>query len=179
MFHAIQSWHPENLYNLWQRSDGPLKNETDFSRSSMTVFQQRWRSKRLSRGYHGDHIGTKKFERWYLPESLSSIHDPSASTSASSTRDLASWVAGRVKQGGRKEDERLRTRKERDSRAPVGTLLFGEVERRLDVLIFRACFAPSVWQARQMVVHRKVKVNGQVVSLGDCNGMCVYGQAES
>jgi ribosomal protein S4 len=76
-------------------------------------------------------------------------------------------VAGRVKQGGRKEEDRLRLRKERDARAPVGTLLFREVERRLDVLIFRACFAPSVWQARQMVVHRKVKVNGQVVSRGN------------
>ncbi len=132
----------------------------------MTLFQQRWRSKRLSRGYHGDHIGQKKFERWYLPEAIPSVHDPA--TASSSSRDLASWVAGRVKEGGRRDDERMQARKERMATAPVGTMLYREIERRLDVLVFRACFAESVWQARQMVVHRKVKVNGLVVSGRPC-----------
>ncbi|CAE6492995.1 unnamed protein product [Rhizoctonia solani] len=36
-----------------------------------------------------------------------------------------------------------------------------EVERRLDVFIFRCCFATSAWQARQLVVHGKVKLNGK------------------
>jgi ribosomal protein S4 len=43
-------------------------------------------------------------------------------------------------------------------------MLFSEVERRLDVLVFRACFASSVWQARGYVVHGHVKLNGEVVS---------------
>ncbi|CUA71240.1 hypothetical protein RSOLAG22IIIB_04544 [Rhizoctonia solani] len=36
-----------------------------------------------------------------------------------------------------------------------------EVERRLDVFIFRCCFATSAWQARQLIVHGKVKLNGK------------------
>lgn len=47
---------------------------------------------------------------------------------------------------------------------PVGTMMFSEVERRLDVLVFRACFAQSVWQAKSFVVAGKVKLNGKVVS---------------
>jgi ribosomal protein S4 len=48
--------------------------------------------------------------------------------------------------------------------APVGTMMFSEVERRLDVLVFRSCFASSVWQAKAFVVGGKVKLNGNVVS---------------
>ena len=73
-------------------------------------------------------------------------------------------VAGRTREGGRVETERSKAIKEKQSRTPIGTLLYREVERRLDVLMFRACFATSVWQARQLVVHKKVKVNGEVVN---------------
>lgn len=38
-------------------------------------------------------------------------------------------------------------------------------ERRLDTAIFRSLFASSLRQARQMVVHGHVKVNGKRVSL--------------
>lgn len=41
--------------------------------------------------------------------------------------------------------------------------MFSEVERRLDVLVFRACFASSVWQAKAFVVGGKVKLNGSIV----------------
>ncbi|KAI9189833.1 hypothetical protein H9P43_001266 [Blastocladiella emersonii ATCC 22665] len=44
---------------------------------------------------------------------------------------------------------------------PMQTLTFSPLERRVDVAIFRACFAPSVYAARQMVSHGKVLVNGQ------------------
>ena len=43
-------------------------------------------------------------------------------------------------------------------------MMFTEVERRLDVLVFRSCFASSVWQAKAFVVGGKVKLNGVVVS---------------
>ncbi|KAJ9127164.1 hypothetical protein QFC24_001401 [Naganishia onofrii] len=149
----------------------------------MTLFQQRWRSKRLSRGYHGDHIGEGKFERWYLPEALPSIHAEGAAGKATAggkggkgvvvrpSRETATLVAGRPsRDSSRVLEERSRQEKERTSgpgssssnRVPVGTMLYREIERRLDVLVFRACFATSVWQARQLVVHRKVKVNGRV-----------------
>ncbi|KAJ9100603.1 hypothetical protein QFC21_003647 [Naganishia friedmannii] len=173
------SWAPENLYNIWQRvsPDGPLRAETSFTRTSMTLFQQRWRSKRLSRGYHGDHIGEGKFERWYLPEALPSIHAEGAAAASAGkarqagvkpSRETAQFVAGRPgRDTARAMEERTRQEKARTAggggaRVPVGTMLYREIERRLDVLVFRACFATSVYQARQMVVHRKVRVNGRV-----------------
>lgn len=165
-----QSWAPENLYNLWQRTspDGPLYNETDFTRTTLTLFQQRWKSKRLIRGYHGDHIGTTKFERWFLPSRLPSIHATPPSTGLRKEGEKASrMVEGRERGGGRNRDDRIRSLELQDKRerVPVGTMMFAEVERRLDVLVFRACFATSVWQAKSMVVHGKVKLNGEIVSI--------------
>lgn len=47
--------------------------------------------------------------------------------------------------------------------APVGSLMFSEVERRIDVVIFRACLAHSVYEARRLVVHGDVLLNGKKV----------------
>jgi len=44
---------------------------------------------------------------------------------------------------------------------PVGSLMFSEVERRIDVVIFRACLAHSVYDARRMVIHGQVLLNGK------------------
>ncbi|KAI1313889.1 mitochondrial 37S ribosomal protein nam9 [Mortierella claussenii] len=44
---------------------------------------------------------------------------------------------------------------------PVFSLTFAEMERRLDFIIFRSNFAPSIYAARQMVGHGKVTVNGK------------------
>jgi hypothetical protein len=160
-----QSWAPENLYNLWQRtsSDGSLTRETDFTRTSMTLYQQRWKARRLIRGYHGDHIGTTAFERWYLPPSLPSIHSSTSSTQ-NNTSSLSKWIEGKERAGGRTKDDSLAKKKAEEGMAPVGTMMFSEVERRLDVLVFRSCFASSVWQAKAFVVGGKVKLNGNVVS---------------
>jgi ribosomal protein S4 len=46
---------------------------------------------------------------------------------------------------------------------PVGSLMFSEVERRIDVIIFRACLAHSVYDARRMVIHGQVLLNGKKV----------------
>lgn len=169
----MQSWAPENLYNLWQRThiDGPLRRDTDFSKTTKTLFQQRWLAKRLTRGYHGDHIGQTNFERWYLPSSLPSIN-AAASNSASGAAAGSSrrptginqFVEGRMRAGGRTDALRDEKRKEVAARAPVGTMMFREVERRIDVLVFRALFATSVWQARAFVVQGHVKLNGKLVS---------------
>lgn len=43
---------------------------------------------------------------------------------------------------------------------PYMNMSFAPIERRIDVAIFRAMFASSTRQARNMVVHGKVKVNG-------------------
>ncbi|KAJ4425178.1 hypothetical protein N0V82_000233 [Gnomoniopsis sp. IMI 355080] len=43
---------------------------------------------------------------------------------------------------------------------PYMNMSFAPIERRIDVAIFRAMFASSTRQARNMVIHGKVKVNG-------------------
>jgi len=45
--------------------------------------------------------------------------------------------------------------------APVGSLMFAEVERRIDVFIFRCCFAHSVYESRRLVIHGYVLLNGK------------------
>ncbi|KAI7849925.1 hypothetical protein BDC45DRAFT_447776 [Circinella umbellata] len=44
---------------------------------------------------------------------------------------------------------------------PVPVLTFAELERRLDFIVFRSNFCPSIYAARQLCVHGKVKVNGK------------------
>lgn len=46
---------------------------------------------------------------------------------------------------------------------PYMNMTFAPIERRIDVAIFRAMFASSARQARNLVIHGKVKVNGQPV----------------
>jgi ribosomal protein S4 len=52
---------------------------------------------------------------------------------------------------------------EQEELPPVGSLMFSEVERRIDVIIFRACLAHSVYDARRMVIHGRVLLNGKKV----------------
>jgi small subunit ribosomal protein S4 len=47
----------------------------------------------------------------------------------------------------------------------TGETLLQMLERRLDNVIFRACFASSRAQARQMVKHKMVRVNGTGVNI--------------
>lgn len=47
--------------------------------------------------------------------------------------------------------------------APVGSLMFQEVERRIDTIVFRSCFAESIYEARRLVVHGYVRLNGRKV----------------
>lgn len=55
---------------------------------------------------------------------------------------------------------------------PVGSLMFSEVERRIDVVIFRACLAHSVYDARRMVIHGQVLLNGKKVRLQRSLRLC-------
>jgi small subunit ribosomal protein S4 len=43
--------------------------------------------------------------------------------------------------------------------------LIGLLERRLDAIVFRAKFVPTVWAARQFVSHGHVSVNGRRVTI--------------
>lgn len=57
-----------------------------------------------------------------------------------------------------------------EGETPYMQMTFWPLERRLDTAIHRALFAASIRQARQMVIHGHVKVNGKRVS---CQGSCL------
>ncbi|KAI6000851.1 hypothetical protein EDD15DRAFT_2484065 [Pisolithus albus] len=149
------SWSVRNLFNLWQRSLG--NNVITFNNTSKSLFQQRWTAKALMRAYHGDFINEKIFKRWYLPATLPDVR-PRNRTPISDTLALDDYA-------GRNEQlERAIRRKEEEDRkglAPVGSLMMAEVERRIDVFIFRCCFTHSVYEARRLVIHGHVLLNGR------------------
>lgn len=158
------SWAGINLYNLWQRSLGPATgpDETTFRRTFLTLFQQRWKAKRLVRGYHGDYIGEKKFKKWYLPELIPDVR-PKRPLGLGLRSIDALKLGGRSKEAARLERAALKQDWDLAS-APVGSLMFLEVEKRIDTIVFRACLATSVYQARHLVLAGKVKLNGSTVS---------------
>ncbi len=47
----------------------------------------------------------------------------------------------------------------------AGKNLIGLLERRLDAVVYRALFVPTVFAARQFVNHKHVTVNGKVVNI--------------
>jgi small subunit ribosomal protein S4 len=47
-----------------------------------------------------------------------------------------------------------------------GAHMIGLLERRLDAIIFRAKFVPTVFAARQFINHGHIKVNGKRVNIG-------------
>ncbi len=47
----------------------------------------------------------------------------------------------------------------------TGENLIGLLERRLDAVIYRAKFVPTVFAARQFVNHKHVRVNGKIVNI--------------
>jgi len=50
-------------------------------------------------------------------------------------------------------------------RGDTGELLIGLLEQRLDAVVYRAKFVPTVFAARQFVNHGHVKVNGRRVNI--------------
>ena len=56
-------------------------------------------------------------------------------------------------------------KKAEKAKGVTGEVLLQFLERRLDNVIFLACFAPSRSSARQLVSHRFVKVNGRKVNI--------------
>ncbi|KAL5504989.1 hypothetical protein ACEPAH_7652 [Sanghuangporus vaninii] len=180
------SWSPQNLYNLYRRSLTELKDETVFTYSGNSLFQQRWKSKQLTRAYHGDFINEKIFKRWYLPSTLPDVRPrtsriassasaaAASSSSGTNSRQARTGLAGvgvmddvqslmkwalRSKDAQKEQD--LKEEEDLLAQAPVASLMYEEVERRIDVFIFRCCFAHSVYDARRMVIHGWVKLNGR------------------
>ncbi|KAF9787989.1 hypothetical protein BJ322DRAFT_1046351 [Thelephora terrestris] len=150
------SWNPKNLYNLWRRSVGAKVSATDYTRTTKTLFQQRWAAKQLVRAYHGDYINEKSFKRWYLPANL-----PDVRPASSAKDDLLLLTKWANKTSAVEKEIKRREEEASKGLAPVGSLMFSEVERRIDVVIFRSCLAHSVYEARRMVVHGNVLLNGR------------------
>ncbi|KAF4566307.1 mitochondrial 37S ribosomal protein nam9 [Pleurotus pulmonarius] len=148
------SWTPKNLYNLWLRSKGSRADELKFTRTHKSLFQQRWVSKAVVRAYHGDYINEKIFKRWYLPETLPDVR-PRRKVLGDDSTDLEAFALRK------KKEKDLEEEVEKKGMAPVGSLMFSEVERRIDVFIFRCCFVHSVYEARRLVIHGDVMLNGK------------------
>lgn len=47
----------------------------------------------------------------------------------------------------------------------TGQNLIGLLERRLDAVVYRACFVPTIFAARQFVGHKHVTVNGKCINI--------------
>ncbi|MBT4989688.1 MAG: 30S ribosomal protein S4 [Rickettsiales bacterium] len=47
----------------------------------------------------------------------------------------------------------------------TGENLVGLLESRLDAIVYRSCFAPTIFAARQFVNHKHIMVNGKVVNV--------------
>lgn len=54
----------------------------------------------------------------------------------------------------------------KNAKSPTGHKLIELLERRLDNFVFRAGFAPTIVAARQLVRHKHLSLNGQVVNIG-------------
>ncbi|KAF9527243.1 hypothetical protein CPB83DRAFT_815981 [Crepidotus variabilis] len=151
------SWSPKNLYNLWKRTAGPQAARLAFkSTTEATIFQQRWKSKAAVRAYHGDFIPEKVFKRWYLPDTLPDVRPRREILERRSDKMTLEEFAKRNEKQ-KDLDEEI----EEKGLAPVGSLMFSEVERRLDVFVFRSCFAHSVYDARRLIIHGWVTLNGK------------------
>ena len=151
-----------------------MAKEADFTSSSKSLFQQRWIAKRLIRAYHGDFINEKTFKRWYLPTTLPDVR-PRRGLTEVYTTELNKWA--KLPQAVDKDAKSRRQEidgEDQEELPPVGSLMFSEVERRIDVVIFRACLAHSVYDARRMVIHGQVLLNGKKVR--PVGNLCVCAQ---
>lgn len=143
-----QSWHPINLYNLSRQEPQSTRERT--------FFQQKWTAKSLTRSYHGEQIREGQWELQFSRRIPSVVPMDAAVLAKSDGSDMA---AGR---GSGKEEKGSGSRILAKP-TPYMSMTFFPQERRLDTCMFRALFASSIRQARNMVTHGHVKVNGKKV----------------
>lgn len=108
------------------------------------------------RAYHGDFIKEKVFKRWFLPETLPDVR-PKRKVLGDDKASLEEFALRKKKEKELAEEEAIK------GMAPVGSLMFSEVERRIDIFLFRCCFVHSVYEARRLIIHGNVKLNGKKV----------------
>jgi ribosomal protein S4 len=88
-------------------------------------------------------------QRWIAKRELRAYHVPNISQKQFLNRHFTSQLPF----------QKL-TRAEQEKLPPVQALCFAELERRLDVIVFRSHFARSIFHARHAVSAGKVFVNG-------------------
>ena len=115
------------------------------------------------RAYHGDFIPEKSFKRWYLPDNIPDVRPRRAVFSGGDKLDLEEYARRKLR--ARQQEQEMEEEMEKKGMAPVGSLMFVEVERRLDVFLFRCCFVHSVYEARRLIIHGYVKLNGVKVGV--------------
>ncbi|KIY62150.1 alpha-L RNA-binding motif-containing protein [Cylindrobasidium torrendii FP15055 ss-10] len=155
------TWTAKNLFNLWQRSGGgsPALLRDQFTNNEQTLFKQRWESKTLVRAYHGDYITERSWRRWFMLDTLPNVRPKNAGAMPKGdSSDLEQFAQRRVK------EEEYAGEEKKGGLAPVGSLMFSELERRIDVFVFRCCFAHSIYEARRLVIHGHVLLNGKTHS---------------
>ncbi|RYP66158.1 hypothetical protein DL769_006102 [Monosporascus sp. CRB-8-3] len=149
-----QTWNKYNLYNL-VRMRSPKIGTSD----NETFFQQKWRAKGLLRAYHGEHVVERKWERMFSRRLLGVADMDPAYMARNDGSELAAGRGSGRDEPPRWDAETIRRR----TLTPYMQMAFAPMERRLDIAVFRAMFASSARQARQLCVHGKVKVNGKVM----------------
>jgi len=110
------------------------------------------------RAYHGEYIREGQWERMFSPH-LNAVVQMDHKYLAE--HDGSELAAGRG--SGKEVPIGSKASKQGLKRLPYQNMTFAPIERRLDMAIFRALFASSAKQARQLVVHGAVKVNGHKV----------------
>ncbi|RMZ83287.1 hypothetical protein DV738_g1251, partial [Chaetothyriales sp. CBS 135597] len=154
------SMNKVNLYNL--------SRIVLLAYKTRTFFQQKWSAKSLMRTYHGEHIREGLWTRMFSRRLRSVVPmDPAYLAKNDGSAESAGRGRGLDLPPAAESDKRGRRVKGNSTRevepTPYMNMTFAPLERRLDLALFRALFASSARQARQFVIHGKVKVNGQVM----------------
>ncbi|KAK4210408.1 mitochondrial 37S ribosomal protein nam9 [Rhypophila decipiens] len=147
-----QTWNKYNLYNLARMRVPFLNNKT--------FFQQKWWAKAITRGYHGEHIKERKWERMFSRRLISAVDMDPAYLAKHDGSELASGRGSGATTAPKAERKGRGEKKAVAAITPYMQMIYAPMERRLDQAVFRALFASSARQARQFCVHGAVKVNG-------------------
>ena len=119
------SMNKYNLFNLYKKQ--PIRYQ------GLTLFQQKWKAKRETRAYHGEHLTESRWKTLFLPN-LESVAQLDASLKGVEV-----------------------------SPTPMSLQTFAVLEKRLEFAIFRSMFASSVRQAREFIRSGSVQVNGVTI----------------
>ncbi|TAQ85565.1 hypothetical protein B7494_g6114 [Chlorociboria aeruginascens] len=142
-----QTWNKYNLYNLSKLYSATIRI------TNGKFFQQKWKSRSLTRAYHGEQLRESHWKRMFRPTLRSVI--------PMDHRYLAEYDGSELAAGRGSGKDVPSIAPNSQNQMPYMNMTFAPLERRLDTAIFRALFASSTRQARQFVIHGNVKVNGK------------------